>query len=61
VRIRLLRQIDPRRVYALFLLFQVEDYGHLSSIAALLRWLWRGVRFTRPPRLPVPNSFVAKR
>ena len=61
VRIRLLRRIDPRRVYALFLLFQVEDYGHLSSIATLLRWVWRGVRFTCPLRLPAPNSFATKR
>jgi hypothetical protein len=60
VRIRLLRRIDPRRVYALFLLFQIEDYGHLKSIAALLRWLWRGVRFTFALRLPASPSSPAR-
>jgi hypothetical protein len=53
VRIRLLRRIDPRKAYALFVLFQVDDYRHLRSPAALLRWLWRGLRFTFALRLPV--------
>ena len=61
VRIRLLRRIDPRKAYALFVLFQFDDYGHLRSPAALLRWLWRGVKFTFALRLPVVPSPTAKR
>ena len=55
VRIRLLRRLDPRKVYALFALFQVDDYGHLASATALLRWLVRGIRYTFALRLPVPR------
>ena len=55
VRIRLLRRLDPRKVYALFALFQVDDYGHLESPMALLRWLARGIRYTFALRLPVPR------
>ncbi len=54
VRIRLLRRLDPRKVYALFALLQVDDYGHLKSPAAFLRWLRRGLRHTFLLRLPVP-------
>ena len=54
VRIRLLRRIDPRRVYALFALLQVDDYGHLDGPKALLRWLRRGIRYSFALRLPVP-------
>jgi len=54
VRIRLLRRFDPRKVYALFALLQVDDYGHLESRAALLRWVGRGIRYTFALRLPVP-------
>jgi hypothetical protein len=60
VRIRLLRRIDPRKVYALFVLLQIDDYGHLRSPVALLRWLWRGVRFTFALRLPVSPSSLAR-
>jgi len=42
-------------------LFQFDDYGHLRSPAALLRWLWRGVKFTFALRLPVVPSPTAKR
>jgi len=56
VRIRLLRRFDPRKVYALFALLQVDDYGHLDSPRALLRWLTRGIRYTFAPRLPVPPA-----
>ena len=56
VRIRLLRRLDPRKVYALFALLQVDDYGHLASPAALLRWLARGIRYTFALRLPVPPA-----
>ena len=52
---RLLRRLDPRKVYALFALFQVDDYGHLESPMALLRWLARGIRYTFALRLPVPR------
>jgi len=55
IRIRLLRRIDPRKVYALFALLQLDDYGHLESPAAFLRWLGRGIRYTFALRLPVPR------
>jgi hypothetical protein len=55
IRIHLLKGIDPRKVYALFALFQVDDYGHLRSAASLLRWLGRGIRYTFALRLPVPR------
>jgi hypothetical protein len=61
VRIRLLRRVDPRKVYALFVLLQIDDYGHLRSRAAFLRWLWRGVKFTFALRVPVVPSPAAKR
>ena len=54
VRIRLLSRFDPRKVYALFALLQVDDYGHLESAAALLRWVGRAIRYTFSLRLPVP-------
>ena len=54
VRIRLLRRIDPRKVYGLFVLFQFDDYGHMRRPAALLRWLASGVRRSLPLRLPHP-------
>jgi hypothetical protein len=55
VRIRLLRRLDPRKVYALFVLFQFDDYGHLQSVAALLRWVGLAIRYTLLLRLPVPR------
>jgi hypothetical protein len=55
VRIRLLQRLDPRKVYALFVLFQFDDYGHLRSIGALLRWVGLAVRYTLLLRLPVPQ------
>jgi Beta-lactamase superfamily domain len=55
VRIRLLRRLDPRKVYGLFVLFQFHDYGHLESLASLLRWLGRGLRYTFALRLPLPR------
>jgi hypothetical protein len=54
VRVRLLRKIDPRKVYGLFVLFQFDDYGHLAGSRALLRWLRRGIRYTLALRLPPP-------
>ncbi|HUC10360.1 MAG TPA: hypothetical protein VL985_08035 [Stellaceae bacterium] len=54
VRIRLLRSIDPRKAYALFVLFQFDDYGHLASIGSLIRWVGRGLRYTLVARLPLP-------
>lgn len=56
VRIRLLRRIDPRRAYALFVLFQFDDYGHLAGIGPLLRWLGRGLRSSFVGRLPLPAA-----
>lgn len=55
VRIRLLRQIDPRKVYGLFILFQLDDYGHMRRPGAFLRWLASGLRRSLPTRLPLPN------
>jgi hypothetical protein len=56
VRVRLLRRLDPRKIYALFVLFQLDDYGygHLRNITSLLRWVMLAIRYTRPRRLPVP-------
>jgi len=54
VRIRLLRRIDPRKVYGLFVLFQFDDYGHMRRPAALLRWLGCGLRRSLPGRLRAP-------
>jgi Beta-lactamase superfamily domain len=56
VRIRLLRRIDLRKPYALFVLFQFDDYGHLRSVRSLLRWLRRGFRYTVALRLPTPPA-----
>jgi hypothetical protein len=56
VRIRLLRRLDPRKIYALFVLFQFDDYGHLRNITSLLRWVRLGIRYTLPLRLPAPRS-----
>src|SRR5262249_2317096 len=55
VRIRLLRRLDPRKVYALFILFQLDDYGHMKSPRALLRWLWAGLCASIPRRLSSPR------
>lgn len=55
VRIRLLRKIDPRKVYGLFILFQLDDYGHMRRPGAFLRWLASGLRRSFPRRLPLPN------
>jgi Beta-lactamase superfamily domain len=54
VRIRLLRPIDLRKPYALFVLFQFDDYGHLRSVKSFLRWIGRGLRYTFALRLPAP-------
>ena len=54
VRIRLLRRLDPRKVYGVFVLFQVDDYGHLRSPRAFLRWLRAGLRYSFGARLPPP-------
>lgn len=54
VRIRLLRRVDPRKAYGLFVLFQFEDYGHLAGIGPFLRWLGRGSRCTLVASLPLP-------
>ena len=56
VRVRLLRAIDLRKAYALFVLFQFDDYGHLRSVRSLLRWLGRGFRYTFALRLPAPPA-----
>jgi hypothetical protein len=54
VRIRLLRRLDPRKVYALFVLFQFDDYGHLRNTRSFLRWVGRGARSSLTLRLPLP-------
>lgn len=55
VRIRLLRKIDPRKVYGLFILFQLDDYGHMRRPAAFIRWLTSGLRRSFPLPLPLPE------
>jgi hypothetical protein len=55
VRIRLLRKIDARKVYGLFILFQLDDYGHIRRPGAFLRWLASGLRRSFPMRLPLPR------
>jgi hypothetical protein len=55
VRIRLLRRLDPRKIYARFVLFQFDDYGHLRSVASLLRWVRLAIRYTLLLRLPAPR------
>ncbi len=57
VRIRLLRSIDPRKAYGLFVLFQFDDYRHLAGVGPFLRWVGRGLRFTLA-RLPTPPQFA---
>jgi hypothetical protein len=54
VRVRLLRRLDPRKIYAIFVLFQFDDYGHLRSVASLARWVRLAVRYTLLLRLPLP-------
>jgi hypothetical protein len=56
VRVRLLRRLDPRKIYALFVLFQFDDYGHLRSIASLVRWVGLAIRYTLLLRLPEPPA-----
>jgi hypothetical protein len=55
VRIRLLRPLDPRKVYGLFVLFQFDDYGHMRRPIAFLRWVGYGLRRSFPRRLPLPE------
>jgi hypothetical protein len=55
VKIRLLRRVDPRKVYGLFVLFQFDDYGHMRRPGAFVRWLWSGLRRSLPRRLPLPR------
>jgi hypothetical protein len=54
VKIRLLRPIDPRKVYGLFVLFQFDDYGHMRRSGAFFRWLLSGLRRSFPRRLKLP-------
>jgi hypothetical protein len=49
VRVRLWRRLDPRKVYGLFVLFQFDDYGHLRSAGASLRWMRAILRDLWPP------------
>jgi hypothetical protein len=58
VRIRLLRRVDPRKIYGIFVLFQFDDYGHIRRPRALLRWLWSGLRRSFPAPLPLPQRKV---
>jgi hypothetical protein len=60
VRIRLLKRLDARKVYALFALLQIDDYGHLNGPAALLRWLRCGIRYSFAIRLPTPPPSAAE-
>lgn len=51
VRVRLLRRLDPREIYGLFVLFQFDDYGHLRSAGAFFRWLRAILRDLWPPAI----------
>jgi hypothetical protein len=55
VKIRLLRRLDPRKVYGIFILFQLDDYGHMRRPLRFLRWLASGVRRSLVRRLPLPS------
>jgi hypothetical protein len=60
VRVRLLRKIDPRKVYALFMLFQFADYGHSRSVGSVFRWLAAAFRYTFVLRLPLPKRHAVR-
>jgi hypothetical protein len=59
VRVRLLRKIDPRKVYALFMLLQFADYGHSRSVGSAFRWLGTILRYTFALRLPLPQRHAS--
>jgi hypothetical protein len=59
VRVRLLRRLDPRKVYGLFVLFQFDDYGHMRRPGAFIRWLGSGLRRSFPGSLPLPDLGAA--
>jgi hypothetical protein len=52
VRVRLLRRINPRKVYGMFVVFAFDDYRHLASVGAFWRWLRNGVRYSVGLKLP---------
>lgn len=55
VKIRLLRRVDPRKVYGIFILFQLDDYGHMRRPGSFLRWLASGLRRSLIRTLPLPS------
>jgi hypothetical protein len=53
--VRLLPKIDPRKLYGLFILFRLDDDGHMRRSRALFAGLAHdGLRrsFPMPPPLP---------
>ena len=60
VRVRLLRKFDPRKVYALFMLLQFADYGHLRNVGSVFRWLAAAFRYTFALRLPLPKHHAVR-
>ena len=56
VRIRLLRPLDMRKVYGIFVLFGFDDYGHFKSLGAFCRWLGAGLKHSLTLRLPQPPA-----
>jgi hypothetical protein len=60
VRVHLLRRINPMKVYGLFVLLMLDDYGHLSSFGALWHWLRSALKWSFGLRLPVPDGSRAQ-
>jgi hypothetical protein len=55
IRIRLLRRIDPRKVYLIFNLLGLHDYHHLRGRRSLTRWIRTSLTHTFALRLPPPT------
>lgn len=56
------RDIHPRRVYALFLLLTLHDYGHTTSLRRTVEWLARAIgahRWRIPPIPPRAEAIEA--
>jgi hypothetical protein len=56
IRIRLLRRIDPRKVYLIFNLLGLLEYHHVRGTRALARWIAASLKHTFALRLPVPGT-----
>jgi hypothetical protein len=56
IRIRLLRRINPRRVYLIFNLLGLHDYHHVRGLRSLSRWIGASLKHTFALRLPAPGT-----